>query len=102
MASLFAPDALQQLLAACPSPACESCVWAIAEVGTGTELAAVKGPETEGVCGAGGQTPSACGPLYRRRVGVERVTAQQHCSILKPAVWPLGVECGKLPAAVHA
>jgi hypothetical protein len=32
VAALFAPDALQQLLAACPSPACESCVWAIAEV----------------------------------------------------------------------
>jgi hypothetical protein len=44
VASLFAPDALQQLLAACPSPACESCVWAIAEVGAVTELAAVKGP----------------------------------------------------------
>jgi hypothetical protein len=30
---LFPSDAFQQLLAACPTPACESCVWAITQVG---------------------------------------------------------------------
>lgn len=33
LAGLFPSDAFQQLLAACPTPACEACVWAITQVG---------------------------------------------------------------------